>query len=109
MSIKEISPADVYRLYQESAGITLIDVREGDEYAEMHSPLSESYPLSAFNAEGLASRYDRRQATYVICRSGVRSLRAAKLLADAGFLNVYNVTGGMLAWKASGLPVCEMA
>lgn len=108
MAIKEISPADVYRLYQESAGIALIDVRESDEYAaDLHAPLSESYPLSVFDAEILARKYDRRQATYVICRSGVRSLRAAKLLADAGFLNVYNVTGGMLAWKANGLPVCE--
>ena len=41
----------------------------------------------------------------VICRSGMRSGRAAKLLAGAGFTNVSNVRGGMMAWTAANLPV----
>ncbi len=41
----------------------------------------------------------------VICRSGMRSGRAAKLLAGAGFTDVSNVRGGMMAWTAANLPV----
>lgn len=40
----------------------------------------------------------------VICRSGMRSSQAAKILLRAGFTNVANVRGGMMAWEASNLP-----
>jgi rhodanese-related sulfurtransferase len=41
----------------------------------------------------------------MICRSGNRSGRAAQALASIGFSRVMNLTGGMLAWNAAGLPI----
>ena len=43
-------------------------------------------------------------AIYVICQSGGRSARATRVFVDAG-IDAYNVTGGMTAWNAAGLPV----
>ena len=40
----------------------------------------------------------------VVCRSGNRSARATKVLSKAGF-DAVNLTGGMAAWKAAGLPL----
>lgn len=48
---------------------------------------------------------DASKPVAVICRSGMRSGRAAKLLAGAGFTDVSNVRGGMMAWTAANLPV----
>ena len=50
----------------------------------------------------------RDRAVVVYCRSGERSLTAARRLAEAGFEDVANLTGGMIAWARDvepGLPV----
>ena len=105
MSIKTITPADVFRLNQESGGITIIDVRERDEFAEVSSPLADNYPLSTFDPDSFAKKRDNKSPVYMLCRSGKRSLKAAQLLASVGFESIYNVEGGMQAWESSGLPV----
>lgn len=105
--IKTISPTDLFRLQQESGGITVIDVRESDEFAEVASPLSENLPLSTFAPSQVTKHYDKRTELYMMCRSGRRSLHAAQLLYDEGFLCVYNVEGGLNAWEAAGLPVVK--
>lgn len=105
MAIKLITPAEVYRLQQESGAINIIDVREADEFAEVSSPLAINYPLSSFNPAEIAEGRDRRTPLFMLCRSGRRSLRAAELLINIGFESVYNISGGMMEWEATGLPV----
>ena len=41
------------------------------------------------------------------CRSGRMSDIAARRLAELGYTNVYDVTGGMIAWKASGRELAQ--
>lgn len=105
--IKSISPTDLFRLQQESGGITVIDVREADEFAEEASPLSENFPLSTFEVSRILETHDKRTEVYMMCRSGRRSYKAAQLLTEAGFLAVYNIEGGLIAWEAAGLPVVK--
>ncbi len=105
MSIKTITPEDVFRLNQESGGITIIDVREKDEFAEVSSPLAENYPLSTFVVGSFAKKRDKKTQLFMLCRSGKRSLKASQLLESAGFESIYNVEGGMMTWETSGLPV----
>ena len=84
------------------AGASLIDVREPDEFEEVHARGAVLLPLG-----DLPDRLDevpRAGTTYLICRSGGRSLRAAEFLAGQGY-DVANVAGGTLAWVAAGLPV----
>lgn len=80
-----------------------IDVRESDEYAEVHAPGTKLYPLSKL-AEW-APTLDKQAEYVVICRSGARSARACSALSGQGFDNLTNVQGGMLQWEAEGLPV----
>lgn len=80
-------------------GVKVIDVREPDEYTDAHVPGAELIPLGT-----VASSLDRFAAdatTYVICKSGGRSMRACELAASQGY-DVVNVTGGTGAWIASG-------
>jgi rhodanese-related sulfurtransferase len=81
----------------------LLDVREPQEYAEGHVPGAINLPQS-----DLASRLKelpRDRPIFVICRSGVRSMRAAQFLKQVGFADVINVQGGTLAWTAAGKAV----
>jgi rhodanese-related sulfurtransferase len=87
--------------------IPLIDVREVTEFQEAAPLQGKNFPLSVFDPSsfGESVGISKSDAVYVICRSGSRSLRAAKQLEAAGFTKIYNVSGGMLAWQANGLPL----
>ncbi|MEW6611962.1 MAG: rhodanese-like domain-containing protein, partial [Pseudomonadota bacterium] len=39
------------------------------------------------------------------CRSGMRSAAAAAALKKAGFAKIYNLKGGIMAWRSAGLPL----
>ena len=49
--------------------------------------------------------FERDQTIFVGCRSGARSALAAEVLIEAGYEDVRNVEGGILAWVAHGLPI----
>lgn len=81
----------------EKGEVTLLDVREIDEYEAGHIDQAINVPLSTLDAETLA--YGKDEPVYIICRSGNRSAKAAELLVKAGYTDVYNVDGGMIAWE----------
>jgi len=77
----------------------LLDVREYDEWAAGHAPRATHIPLGQLGAR--TAEIPQDQEIYVICRSGVRSARAANALAGAGWRAI-NVAGGMQDWAAAG-------
>jgi rhodanese-related sulfurtransferase len=82
----------------------LVDVREPDEFAKERIPGAQLLPLSRFDPRQIA--IPSGQALVLHCRSGRRSADAAGRCADlvrAG-TSVLNLTGGIEAWKAAGLP-----
>lgn len=86
-------------------GISLLDVREPDEWAAGHAPDAIHIPLGELPARvgELAGLPDDRPV-YVICRSGGRSARATAWL-NAGGREAVNVAGGMKSWHTEGRPV----
>ena len=89
--MKEISFDEFYQLYQNEQ-LSLVDVREVEEFEALHLEGARNLPLSQ-----LADTYeqlDKDQLYYVICKSGMRSARACKFLAEQGY-EVINVQGGM--------------
>lgn len=85
--------------------LVVIDVREVDEWnGELgHLAQARLVPLATVAAQ--AVEWDRAAPVLVVCKSGGRSGRACGVLRQMGFAEVYNLTGGMLAWNAAGLPV----
>lgn len=77
----------------------LIDVREPREVAEGTLPDAINIPLGEL-ADRLAD-LDPHRRVVLLCRSGGRSTTAAELLTTAGFDNVVNLAGGMLAYTAA--------
>jgi rhodanese-related sulfurtransferase len=103
VAVREI---DVDQLAERLAsGGRVVDVREPGEYAEAHVPGAVLVPLGTVPEHVEAFIGDG--PTYVICRSGARSMRACEFLAEQGIdgLDPVNVAGGTLAWIASGREV----
>ncbi|STC68867.1 rhodanese-like domain-containing protein [Corynebacterium pilosum] len=80
----------------------LIDVREVDEFEEVHAKGAVNLPLS--NLTHLADKIDPDQPIYLICRSGGRSAQAAEYLENVRGWEAINVLGGTTEWVEQGLP-----
>lgn len=90
------------RMLEEQHGmVQVVDVRRPTEWDEGHIEGAVLKPLDRLAA--LAGDLDRTRPVAVHCKSGYRSAIAASLLQRAGFRSVYNITGGLDAWKSSGL------
>ena len=78
----------------------LIDVREEDEWNEVHVRGAELFPLSKIRAGQLPETDEREVA--VICRSGGRSMMAGQVLEANGWVDVTNISDGTIGAIAAG-------
>ena len=78
----------------------LIDVREADEWADVHVDGAELHPLSKIRQGSLPDEDGREVA--LICRSGARSAVAAGILEDAGWQEITNISDGTLGAIEAG-------
>jgi adenylyltransferase/sulfurtransferase len=79
--------------------IFVLDVREPQEHQICRIPGSTLIPLGDLGQRaGELPSGERAPAIVVHCKSGVRSAKAVRLLADRGFEHVRNLKGGILAW-----------
>ncbi|CAM3993251.1 rhodanese-like domain-containing protein [Mesobacillus thioparans] len=81
----------------DSGEVQVLDVRTPDEFAAGHIPGAKLIPLQVI--ESMLSELDKDEKYLVVCRSGNRSTEASGILADKGFKNIYNMTGGLNEWK----------
>ncbi|MDX8396271.1 MAG: rhodanese-like domain-containing protein [Mariprofundaceae bacterium] len=86
-----------------SVPFLFLDVRTTGEYASGHVPGAKLIPIQAL-AERLAE-VPRDKRVYVYCESGVRSAKASKMLAEAGFTNIENIPGSMQGWRNAAYPI----
>lgn len=104
--------ADEARRLAEAANpsdVTILDVRQPAEYVSGHIPGAVFIPIGELQARLDELNPDRKVVTY--CRSGNRSRSAAEILLSSGFKNVFNMEGGILAWRgitAIGSPEATM-
>jgi sulfur dioxygenase len=100
--IWEIAP---HALEEAADSVQIVDVREPDEFVGSLGHIQDArlMPLGALSARCGELSSDRPVVT--VCRSGARSAQATVLLQRAGFEQVANLMGGMLRWRAEGLPV----
>lgn len=87
------------------SGVTLIDVRSPEEFAEGHVAGARLLPLPEL--ERWAAGLDPKKPYLVMCRSGARSARAIAALKAKGFTQLINLEGGMLRWQGEAKPVAR--
>ena len=81
-------------------GAAAFDTRTEARYKQDGLPGVAHLSLEAVQAGGLPD-VPKEEAVYLICERGQMSELAGLYLEAAGFEEVYNVAGGMLAWRAS--------
>lgn len=99
----EVSPTDIQQRQASGEQLFFLDVREPAEYAAGHIAGSTLIPLGQL--ANRIGKLPKDRPIVAVCRSGNRSSVALSVLTRAGFTNVLNLRGGMLAWARSGLPV----
>lgn len=77
-------------------GITVVDVRTPQEFAEGHIPNAKLIPLQEL--ETRLNEFSQDEKYLIVCRSGNRSAQASEILVQNGMKQIYNMTGGMNEW-----------
>lgn len=88
-----------------TAGATILDVRTPSEFKDGHLPQSINID---WNSEGFNKNVqvlDKTKPVFVYCHSGRRSEAAAKYMRKEGFLQVYELAGGIDAWMTEDMPL----
>ena len=85
----------------------ILDVREDNEYREGHIVNSLHIPVAYLNDRVKELEKYKDKPIIVGCRSGQRSSQACFTLKKQGFDAVYNLSGGIMAWKNDNLPLTK--
>ena len=108
--IENITPQEASTLIQDNQDnpdFIIIDVRTPEEFAEeyIENAINTDFYSETFQDE--LSNLDKDKTYLIYCRSGGRSGNALNIMAELNFREVYNISGGIIAWKAAGLPTTK--
>ncbi len=96
----EILSVEEYKKAVNNNDVQLVDVRTPREFRGGH--IARAVNIDYFQGtafEEAFKKLDKGQPVYLYCRSGNRSLKAARKLVSMGFEKVYDLQGGILKWK----------
>ena len=99
--VHDLTPEDVAKGIADGRYL-LVDVREPNEVAVEAYPDAVVVPLSAFDPQDIPDPHGKQ--VVFACRSGKRSVTASLAAQAGGLAHDKHLAGGMLGWKAAGLP-----
>ena len=91
--------------FMERGQIRLVDVRSEAEIARGFIQGAVKLPLNGLPQQ--LHELDSTMPTVFYCQMGGRSAQAAALATAQGFVEVYNLQGGIAAWMQAGQPVVQ--
>jgi rhodanese-related sulfurtransferase len=100
-----ISARDAKQLIESKSSreLTILDVRDTNEFNEEHIHSSIVIPLEWLK-EGGFELLNPNNTIIIYCQTGNRSTQASQFLLDEGYNNIFNLNGGISAWKEEGFP-----
>jgi rhodanese-related sulfurtransferase len=105
LSFAALGPQDVIRLMNQ--GATLLDMRAQKEYSQGHISGARHFDLGQLpNASDTLKRY-KGKALILYCDRGSGAAAAVRALTKQGFTKVFNLRGGIAAWRAENLPLAR--
>ena len=102
--IQEVTAQDLYEaVYKSNADLQLVDVRTAEEFGVSHLKDAQNICVTEDDFEAKVASLDREKPIFVYCKKGGRSARAAQILEEMGFKEIYDLQGGISAWETEGL------
>lgn len=105
--VPQIDAQDVMSAIEKKDDFVLLDVRTEGEFSRNRIGVSINIPVDQIRQNVEKELSDKEKTTYVYCLSGSRSTSAVNMMIQMGYKNVFNVTSGLLAWRAKNLPLTE--
>jgi rhodanese-related sulfurtransferase len=102
-SADALSPQEVIRLMNQ--GATVLDLRAETEYAAGHISGARQFDPGRIGAAADTLKKYKERALVVYCDRGPAAAAAVRKLAAQGFTKVFNLRGGLSAWRAENLPL----
>ena len=99
---KEICPTTTMGKVKE--GALLVDVRSPEEVAEVSFDVPNYMTIPIGELEARINEIPKDKEIVMVCASGARSLRTTYFLMNAGYENVYNMSGGITKWARKNFP-----
>lgn len=87
-----------------TSGAVILDVRTPQEFSKGHLKDAVNFNWNDENFSTKVGKMDKSAPVFVYCLSGGRSSAAANKIHEMGFKHVYEMTGGMMKWRAAKLP-----
>ncbi len=102
--IEEMTARQLQSQLEAGDDVTVIDIRERDEFVQGHVPGATFIPRGFLELQVEERQPDREKPVVLYCAGGVRSALAARNLKDMGYQNPISLIGGFNGWKNAGLP-----
>ncbi|OAB81698.1 hypothetical protein ULVI_00805 [Cochleicola gelatinilyticus] len=97
-----MTPTEVNNSFYTSEDAQLIDVRTSQEFTVSHLKDAQNICVTNDDFEEKVKNLDKNKPVYLYCKKGGRSAKAAEILADMGFKEIYDLQGGITNWEESG-------
>lgn len=102
-SAASVSPTEAVRMMND--GAVLVDVRSVNQFKDGHIAGARNVPGDQVADGAKALEKFRDKTIITCCESGITSGSAARKLTELGFKQVFNLRGGLAAWRQDNLPV----
>jgi len=105
--VPEISAVDLHAKLASDPAPQILDVRTQKEWNDSRIEGAMSAPITSLQARLEDLNLDPQRPVVAVCLSAHRSIPAVRALDKAGFDDVCQLRGGMLAWWRAELPVVK--
>jgi len=100
-AIKKVDPVEFSEVVAQP-GVIVLDVRTPEEFSAGHIENAININLESSDFASEVSKLDMNATIAVYCRSGNRSGVATEQMVELGFVDMYDMQGGILEWETVG-------
>jgi rhodanese-related sulfurtransferase len=100
-----VTVEEAKNLIAQNPTLKIVDVRLDTEFNESHLP--GAINVCVCDPDSLLRDLSPNNEILVYCRNGLRSSAALDFLYEHGYSKMYNMVGGIVAWKNAGYPTIE--
>jgi len=102
-SLGALSPQEAIRLMNQ--GATVLDLRPAEAFAAGHIAGARHFDAAQIPGAAEALKKNKERALIVYCDAGNTAAQAVRSLTQQGYTQVFNLRGGIAAWRAENLPL----